>query len=92
MVSQLSLNSGNSSSRVKGLNSFLRRNGFPSYESYCRIYQDDRVLITVCYGDKDIGTIYFSENWKFSFLFPENNEILAKAIDTWIDITLNGEM
>lgn len=92
---QKSLLPANSSILVKELNTFLRINGL-LYDSYCRVFEDDRVLMTICFGDKELGTIHFNtEKWWFNYFFDSGNwdtserQKLLILIDAWIKLNLN---
>lgn len=88
------LTPSNSSIIVKDLNEFLKANDL-IHDSYCRVYENDRILITICYGSKEIGNIYYHSielKWKFSYYSTntENKcEKLTILIDAWLRYVLN---
>jgi hypothetical protein len=74
MTMQKNLTLSNSSIVVRDLNEFLRANNL-IHSSYCRVFEYDRILITICYGGDDIGTVHYHlDEWKFDYLLNTKNE------------------
>jgi hypothetical protein len=96
MTLEKNLTPSNSSIIVTDLNEFLKANKL-IYDSYCRVFEKDRVLISICWGDKDIGNIFYhsvDNKWCFQYYFDAQDhtcEKLTILINAWLRYILNKD-